>query len=84
MSEYKSGQIIKEEKLITCCLHKNIIPMEYTFSKKTWPNGYKSDPDYAATNILSADTMRVRTYICLDCKCEIKAPNPGQWKKNIL
>jgi hypothetical protein len=84
MPNYQSGQIMKSKKNIKCCLHKNIIPLEYSFSRKTWPNGYKADPDYNPVNLIGADTMRVKTYLCLDCKCEIKAPDPGHCKKDIL
>ncbi len=86
MSAYKSGSIIKQKsKKIKCCLHKNLVPLEIGLARKTWPNGYSAEPYYNfATNVLSADVLRVRSYICLDCKCEIKAPKAGQLKKDIL
>lgn len=88
-SKYKVGQL-ESEKTPTkngsnCCLHKNIVPLEIGFASKTWPNGYKNEPNYNfAVNIISANTIRVKTYLCLDCKQEIKAPNPGTLKKDIL
>jgi len=85
MSSFKSGQILSNSKAIKCCLHKNIVPLEFGFAQKTWPNGYKEEPNYNfAINLFGADTIRVRAYFCLDCKCEIKAPNPGQYKKDRL
>lgn len=88
-SKYKVGQL-DSEKLTpgngsNCCLHKNIIPLEIGFASKTWPNGYKNEPNYNfATSIISANIIRVRSYLCLDCKQEIKAPDPGTLKKDIL
>jgi len=86
MNEIKSGQLMsKIKKPIKCCKHKNVIPLEYGFARKTWPNGYKNEPNYNfAINLIGADTVRIRTYLCLDCKCEIIAPNPGQFGKDIF
>ena len=86
MSEFKSGQIMSDNKKpIHCCRHKNLVPLEIGFARKTWPNGYREEPNYNfAVNLVGADTIRVRTYLCLDCKCEIKAPNPGTIKKDII
>jgi hypothetical protein len=84
MSNYQSGQIMKKQKDLKLCHHKHLIPLEYSFSRKSWPNGFKADPDYSPTNVIGADTMRVKIYFCLDCKCEVKAPNPGSCKKDIL
>jgi hypothetical protein len=89
MSKYKSGEIMNEQKPPDngkyCCLHKNIVPLEIGFANKTWPNGYKAEPNYNfAVGILSANMVRIRTYLCLDCKQEIKAPNPGQLQKDRL
>ena len=85
MNQFKSGQIIPEEKKeIHCCLHKNLVPLEISFFRKTWPDGYKNDPFYNAVNILSANAVRVKSYLCLDCKSEIKAPNPDSIKKDRL
>ena len=68
-----------------CCLHKNIVPLEIGLATKTYPNGYKNDPNYNfAVSILNANVMRVRSYLCLDCKQEIKAPNPGELKKDRI
>lgn len=68
-----------------CCLHKNIVPLEIGFATKTYPNGYKNDPNYNfAVSILNANVMRVRAYLCLECKQEIKAPNPGELKKDRI
>jgi hypothetical protein len=68
-----------------CCLHKNIVPLEIGFATKTYPNGYKNDPNYNfAINIINANVMRIRSYLCLDCKQEIKAPNPGELKKDRI
>lgn len=89
MPKYQSGQIMSEEKPpdkgLYCCLHKNIVPLEIGFATKSWPNGYKEEPNYNfAINILSANIVRVRSYLCLECKQEIKAPNPGQLKKDRI
>ena len=68
-----------------CCLHKNIVPLEIGFASKSWPNGYKAEPNYNfAINIISANVIRVRSYLCLDCKQEIKAPNPGALTKDRI
>ena len=89
MSLYKVGQL-NSEKLppgegSNCCLHKNIVPLEIGFASKTWPNGYKNEANYNfAVNIISANTIRVKSYLCLDCKQEIKAPNPGTLTKDRL
>ena len=88
MTKYKSGDIIpdKDEKpSVYCCLHKNIVPLEIGFANKTYPQGYKADPYYNfAVGVVSANVVRIKTYLCLDCKMEIKAPNPGQLKKDRL
>lgn len=89
MSKYSVEQL-KSDKAppkpgSNCCLHKNIVPLEIGFASKSWPNGYKNDPDYNfAINLISANVIRVRSYLCLDCKQEIKAPNPGVLKKDRL
>lgn len=68
-----------------CCLHKNITPLEIGFANKTWPNGFANDPNYNfAVGIVSSNIVRVKSYLCLDCKQEIKAPNPGQLKKDRI
>jgi len=78
MAEIKSGQIMSDmKKEIKCCRHKNLVPLEYAIAKRSFPNGYKEPPQYHASNMVSADTLRVRMYLCLDCKCEVKAPEPG-------
>ncbi len=89
MTKYQSGKIMTEEKPPDkgsyCCLHKNIVPLEIGFALKSWPDGYKNDPYYNfVVGILSANVVRIRSYLCLDCKQEIKAPNPGQLKKDRL
>ena len=89
MPKYKSGEIMSEEKPPDkgqfCCLHKNIVPLEIGFATKTWPNGYKADPNYNfAVGILNSNIVRVKAYLCLDCKQEITAPNPGQLKKDRI
>jgi len=89
MTKYSVGQLSTEkspsESGNNCCLHKNIVPLEIGFASKTWPNGYKNDANYNfAVTILSANIVRVKSYICLDCKQEIKAPNPGAMKKDRL
>ena len=88
MTKYESGQIMsdkpKEEQKF-CCVHRNITPLEIGFASKTYPNGYKAEPNYNfATNIISANVIRVRSYLCLDCKQEIKAPEPGTLKRDRL
>lgn len=85
MSQFKSGQIIPEgKKEVHCCLHKNLIPLEICFCRKTLPNGYEEPPNYGVVNILSANVLRVKTFLCLDCKKEIKAPDPDSIKKDRL
>ena len=97
MIKYESGKIMPEEKppdsrtipdrqqSQICCLHKNVVPLEVGFAVKSWPNGYKNEPNYNfAVGILNSNVIRVRMYLCLDCKQEIKAPNPGQLKKDRL
>ncbi len=89
MSKYKAGKIMSESELfdkgIFCCLHKNIVPLEIGFATKSWPNGYKNEPNYNfAVGILSSNIIRIKSYLCLDCKQEIKAPNPGQLKKDRI
>lgn len=84
MTEIKSGQIMADKTQIKCCRHRNLIPLEYAIAKRSWPNGYKAPPQYHSATMVGADTLRVRLYFCLDCKCEIKAPEPGQCKKDIL
>ena len=84
--KYKSGQIMKEQmKPIKCCRHKHLVPLEIGFARKTWPNGYKAEPYYSfSVNVIGADVIRIRSYICTDCHCEIKAPEPGSLKKDRL
>ena len=89
MTKYQVGQLASEKALpklgSNCCLHKNIVPLEIGFASKTWPNGYKNEPDYNfAINIITANVIRVRSYLCLDCKQEIKAPNPGALTKDRI
>lgn len=84
---FKSGQIIppKEEKKHHCCLHKNIIPLEYVIARVSHPNGYKESPFYEfAISLFEANRIRVKSFYCLDCKQEIKAPNPGELKTDRL
>lgn len=89
MSKYSVGQLNSEkgtpEPGSNCCLHKNIVPLEIGFASKSWPNGYKNEPNYSfAINIISANVIRVKSYLCLDCKQEIKAPNPGALPKDRI
>jgi len=89
MTKYQVGQLDAEKTTSTpgshCCLHKNIVPLEIGFASKSWPNGYKNEPDYNfAINMISANVIRVRSYLCLDCKQEIKAPNPGALTKDRI
>ena len=87
--KYKTGEIMAEEKPPDkgqyCCFHKNMVPLEMCFANKTHPNGYSKEPYYnfAVSNI-GANRIIVKTYFCLDCKQEIKAPNPGTLKKDRL
>jgi hypothetical protein len=85
--KYQSGNIMVDEKnkVIKCCRHKNLVPLEYGIATKTWPNGYKAEPNYNfAIGLLNANVVRVKTFICLDCRMEIKAPEPGHLKKDRL
>jgi hypothetical protein len=84
--KYQSGNImVDEKKKVKCCRHKNLVPLEYGIATKTWPNGYKAEPNYNfAIGLLNANVARVKTYICLDCRMEIKAPEPGHLKKDRL
>lgn len=89
MPKYESGKIMSDQKPLDkgkfCCLHKNIVPLEIGFATKSWPNGFTADPNYNwAVSILSSNIVRIKAYLCLDCKQEIKAPNPGQLKKDRL
>jgi len=90
MTKYKSGQIMKDASKENdpskyCCLHKNIVPIEIGFACITYPNGYEADPNYNfAINLIGANIARVKSYLCLDCKMEIKAPSQEQTKKDIL
>jgi len=89
MSKYESGKIMNETKPFDkgtyCCLHKNIVPLEIGFAVKSWPNGYKNEANYNfAIGILGASVIRVESYLCLECKQEIKAPKPGQLKKDRI
>ena len=88
MSErYQSGQIMTDKKLktIKCCRHKNLVPLEIGIASKTWPNGYTVEPYYDfAVSLIGANVIRIKSYICTDCKMEIKAPDPGQLKRDRL
>ena len=89
MTKYQTGKIMANEKPPDqgqyCCLHRNIVPLEIGFATKSWPNGYKADPHYNfAVGILSSNIVRIRSYLCLECKQEIKSPNPGQLKKDRI
>lgn len=86
MNQIKSGQIMADNKKpIKCCQHKNLIPLEVGFAQVTYPNGYKAPPNYNfAINVIGANRARIKSYLCLDCKCEIKAPNPDTVKKDKL
>ena len=76
---------IKDPPKSLCCLHRNLVPLEYGFARVTYPNGYAAEPYYNfAITSIDATVMRVRTYLCLDCKQEIKAPEPGVLKKDRL
>jgi len=82
---YKAGQLKadKSNKCTThfCCLHKNIVPLEYVVARVSHPNGYKAEPFYEfAISAINANRIRVKSFYCLDCKMEIKAPNPGELK----
>ncbi len=89
MTKYKTGKIMDDSKPPDkgeyCCFHKNIVPLEIGFANRTYPNGIKAEPNYNfAVGILSSNVIRVKSYLCLDCKQEIKAPNPGQLKKDRI
>lgn len=89
MTKYESGKIMSDQKPPDkneyCCKHKNIVPLEIGFATKSWPNGYKEEPNYNfAVGIVSANIVRIKSYLCLDCKQEIIAPNPGQLKKDRI
>ena len=75
----------ENKKSIHCCKHKNLVPLEIGFARKTYPNGYAAEPYYTfAVNMVGADVIRIRSYLCLDCGYEVKAPEPGQRKKDRL
>ncbi|MDY6893945.1 MAG: hypothetical protein SVO01_00785 [Thermotogota bacterium] len=90
MNDLKSGQIMQDKKecRYKCCVHKNLVPLEYSFYRKSFPpgsiKGHKAEPFYNSVNVINADTMRVKSFLCLDCKCEIKAPKPDSIRKDIL
>jgi hypothetical protein len=77
---YSPGSVMKQDKTIALaapppCKHHNLVPLEFRFAKVTYPNGYESIPNYDyTTTIMTANVCRVKLYICLDCKEEIKAP----------
>jgi len=84
---FKSGQVIpiKEKEKHHCCLHQNLIPLEYVIARVSHPNGYKAEPFYEfAIGLFDVNRIRVKTFLCLDCKQEIVAPNPGTLKKDRL
>jgi hypothetical protein len=84
---YKPGQIMSQPKDPPkyCCLHKNIVPLEYMVARVSHPNGYKAEPFYEfAISLINANRIRVKSFYCLDCKMEIKAPNPGELKTDRL
>lgn len=58
------------------CQHTRVVPLVIVFVRKIYPNGYKEPPeyDYSASNI-NASELHVKSYLCLDCKTVIKAPN---------
>ena len=78
----KAGQIMKKQKdtcKISCCRHQNIVPLEYIVARVSHPNGYSAEPFYEfAVSIMNANRIRVKSFYCLDCRQEIKAPNPGE------
>lgn len=90
MTKYKTGQIMKDKpdkKLGQfCCLHnKNLVPLEIGFASRTYPNGHSAPAYYNfAVSGINANVIRVKSYLCLDCKQEIKAPNPDTIKKDRL
>lgn len=88
-SKYKSGQIMKDPlKEVTnknICKHLHLVPLEIGFARKTYPDGFKEDPYYNfAISMVGANIIRVKSYLCLDCHMEIKAPDPGMVKKDKL
>lgn len=89
MSKYETGKIMADpkppDKGKFCCLHKNIVPLEVGFATKSFPDGLKKEPYYNfAVGILNSNIVRVKSYLCLECKQEIKAPNPGQLKTDRI
>ena len=85
--KYTKGQIIKNKTptKINICKHKNLVPLEIGLARKSYPNGFSAEPYYNfAINSIGANIVRVKSYLCLDCKKEIKAPNPDTIKKDIL
>lgn len=74
-----------EKKTHYCCLHKRLVPLEIGFANKTHPNGFTEEPYYNFTvSMVSANVIRVKSYLCLDCKCEVKAPSITQTKKDCM
>lgn len=77
---YSPGSVMPESKPSSIaapppCAHPNLVPLEFRFAKVTYPNGYASISHYDyATTIMTANICRVRSYLCLGCKEEIKAP----------
>lgn len=86
--QYKPGQIMQQSKdppKRLCCVHRNIVPLEYVVARVSHPNGYKAEPFYEfAISLINANRIRVKSFYCLDCKQEIKAPNPGELKTDRL
>jgi hypothetical protein len=84
--DLKPGQIMgKPKEQILCCRHRHIVPLEYVVARVSHPNGYKAEPFYEfAIGLINANRIRVKSFYCLDCKMEIKAPNPGELKIDRL
>ncbi len=78
--KFTPGSVMSESPPLTIavpppCKHLRLMPLEFWFAKVTHPNGYEEMADYDyATAIMTANVCRVKTYLCLDCQAEIKAP----------
>ena len=59
----------------TYCQHINLVPLEVSFARKIYPNGYKNNPEYDYdVTALGATVLHVIHYYCPKCHAVIKAP----------
>ncbi len=78
MTILSQDSVKKEEPsqpTIINCSHPNLIPLELNFAQVTYPNGYGEEAHYNySASAINANVLRVKTFYCLACKMEVKAP----------